>query len=222
MIWSLRRTCCSARRSSASRRPGPARRWPAALGLARPAASSEAALSWLVMRFPATRVMTAVASMAASSHTRSEASRRSTGFQPVADAPQRGDPDGAAELLPQADDVHVDGFLAHETGPPGLIEQLVAGERAAGAGHQGFQQVELPSCQVHRGAGDGARPAARVQFHGARPQRAVTVGKPAGPAQVGPDPGDHLVWQERLDHVVVGASSRPATRLVSSPRAVSR
>src|SRR6185437_9140120 len=176
--------------------------WAIARALAWSAASPEAALIWLAMTFPATRVRRAVTSMAASS----QASRLSTGLQPVADAPQRRDPHGIAEFLAQADDVDIHGLLAHEPGSPDLIEQLLAGERAARAGHQRLQQVELPACQVHRGAADSARPAAQVQLDRPGLQRAAAlVGEPAGAAQVGPDPGNHLVRQERLDHVIVSA-----------------
>src|SRR6516165_2394542 len=87
-----------------------------------------------VIAIPAAMAAAAVSIMAASSNTRRDASRSSIGFQPVAHTPQRRDTQGVAEFPPQADDVDVDGLLAHEAGSPNLVEKLVPGVGAARAG----------------------------------------------------------------------------------------
>src|SRR5215831_17809734 len=65
----------------------------------------------------------AVATIAASSHIRSDVSRSGIGFQPVAHTPQRRNAQGVPKFPPQADDVDVDGLLAHEARSPDLIEK---------------------------------------------------------------------------------------------------
>src|SRR6516162_1471206 len=155
----------------------------------------------------------AVATIAASSHPRSDVSRSGIGFQPVADTPQRRDTQGAPEFPPQADDVDVDGLLTHEPRSPDLIEKLVPGVGASRATQERLQQVELPAGEVHPVAAEGAAPCPPVELDRTNPQRRGVILEPAGAAQLRPDPGDHLVRQERLDHVVVGTdfqASHPA------------
>src|SRR5215469_252000 len=97
---------------------------------------------------PGVSNLLAVATIVASSHTRSDVSRSGIGFQPVADTPQRRDAQGASELPPQADDVDVDGLLAHEARSPDLIEKLVSGVGASRATKERLQQVELAPGEV--------------------------------------------------------------------------
>src|SRR6516162_1108344 len=106
----------------------------------------------------------AVAAIPASSHTRSDVSRSGIGFQPVAHTPQRRDAQGGAEFPPQADDVDVDGLLAHEPGSPDLIEKLVPGVGASRATQKRLQQIELPPGEVNPVAADGAAPCPPVKL----------------------------------------------------------
>src|SRR5258708_5255882 len=126
---------------------------------------AEVALSAPVIAMPTAIAATAVATVATRSQPRSDASRSSIGFQPVADTTQRRDAQNAAEFAPQADDVHVDGLLAHEARSPDFVEKLASGVGAARARHQRLQQVKLPPGELDPVALDGAAPAPPVERH---------------------------------------------------------
>ena len=81
----------------------------------------------------------------------------------VADAPDRHDRAGVAELAPQLANVDVDGpRVAREGVAPDPLEQLVARQHEAAMVEELPEQVELLGGELHLLAGDGHLTAARV------------------------------------------------------------
>jgi hypothetical protein len=99
-----------------------------------------------------------------------------------------------------------------------VLLELLARQHAAGVEHQRVQQVELARGQRHRlrRRADGARPGPAP-----RPARSAFLRLAVGAAHQRAQPGRQFVQVDRLDHVVVGAGSRPRMRSGTASRAVS-
>lgn len=117
----------------------------------------------------------------------------------------------------------VDRLMLQERRAPRRFEQALPAEDPTRLLGQDRQQIELSPRQVHNGATDRAAARPPIELDVAHAQESIgRGGVPLRAPQLRPDPSDHLGRRERLDDVIVCPTERPATRSVSSPRAVSR
>src|SRR5215207_1647351 len=126
-------------------------------------------------------------------------------LQPVPDPAHGLDIDGVAELLAHLCDVHVDrAGVAVPVVTPHAVEDLLAGQREAGALGEVAQQVELLRRELDGLARDAHLAPAGVDRHRTQLHdlgRGAAVDAP----QHRFHPGDELGGRERLRHVVVAA-----------------
>lgn len=119
-----------------------------------------------------------------------------------------GAPDGLddvlTEFLPEEADADVDDVRTGvERRSPGQREQLSPAQDLTRVPQEGLEHRELPSRELDPAISDRHPSRPEIERHAARSQE-IRCGRPAGPAQPGPNTSDELVILERFAHVVVG------------------